>query len=74
MKRDSVASVGGPALTLHISRIPDEFLAIISFKPPSHAIIQFSLGDNDHVILIWQVDYAASHTRLLMPSKRLQQL
>ena len=39
---------------------------IISFKALSHTIIQFSLVDNDHVILIWQVDYAASHTGLLM--------
>lgn len=47
---------------------------IISFKPPSHTIIQFSLLDNDHVILIWQVDYTASHTRLLMLRKRLRLL
>lgn len=45
-------------------------LPLISFKPPSHTIIQFSLPDNDHVILIWQVDYAASHTRLLMLRKQ----
>lgn len=44
---------------------------IISFKSPSHTIIQFSLLDNDHFILIWQVDYTASHTRLLMLRKRL---
>lgn len=35
-------------------------LPLISFKALSHTIIQFSLLDNDHVILIWQVDYAAS--------------
>lgn len=49
-------------------------LCIISFKPPSHAIIQFSLRDNDHVILIWQVDYTAYHTRLLMLRERLELL
>lgn len=34
---------------------------IISFKPPSHTIIQFPLLDNNHVILIWQVDYSIPH-------------
>lgn len=43
--------------------------SLISFKAPSHTIIQFSLPDNDHVILIWQVDYAASHSRQLAPRK-----